>query len=1159
MRYTVLLIAVCALLVGVLFVLGPAEGKTIIVDDDWPGADHSTISAAIAAASAGDTIRVYDGTYNEANAVGKSLYLVGNGTGTMIYGHKKDHTFGFSLLHGGCQVSGFHFYKWWPTHHYGAIGVFSDDNLIFDNTFHDNGRGIFFGRSRNNEIFNNTFDYGYYHILAREGTDEVRIAHNSFTKQYSSGILIQNSRGVEIFSNTFYNHTRCALTVSECSDANVSFNLFLACDDTSERRFGASLHLSSDVNVDNNTFIGHGRAIFAWGTTDLRIEHNTILDGEEGLYFSRTWVDRKQTGQWCNGTIVRNNNIMGQSRLGANATDGQVASIDARYNWWADASGPYHDSTNTDGLGVTVTDLIAYDPYLSSMVDDMPPVAIIHRVTPGIATEGDPITFMGRALARNVTTDHVWTSSIDGEIYHGTDVVFTSSDLSPGTHTITLRVRDTYGEWSEGVSVKLTVNGRPAASIKSISPPLVNDGELVTFVGVAFDHEDDIRRVLWESDIDGELGSELEFATSSLSNGTHVITLRVMDGYDLWSHAAVGEVVVNGRPRAFIDSIEHPLVNEGEPVILRGGYVDHEDGVVAFWWGSDIDGELSDQMIFYTASLTNGTHIITFRVKDDFQVWSRNVTATVVVNGLPRAAIEAISPNPAVQGEAVAFRGSVLDHEGSILEFEWTSDLQGTVGVGEDFTTSGLVRGTHVITFRVMDGHRVWSEPVVTVLHVNGRPTAWIAYDGPSVVTEGEVVHLQGGFEDPEGDVRGYLWESDLDGEVGSVWNLTSSTFSNGTHVISFRVRDGLGAWSEPATLAITVNGLPRCRILPLTTEWVDEGQEVTLTAVLEDDEGDLGLIEWSSDRDGALGKDGTLTTTGLSNGTHEITLRVQDGYGAWSEPATYTVKVNGRPRARIESVGPATTMEGQRVHFSGAGVDDLAVLEYRWTSSIDGELPRIAVFSTEDLSPGVHVISFAVADNRGAWSDPATVSISVEAIDARVGVEDIHLPDNALEGFEVTLGCTLVNTGNVPALGLSVRFTSGDLLIGVVDLEGPIHTGDRRAVEVAWTPVPGDHGVLVEVFRGGLLVCSGTPDGVLRVESTDGPGEPPTETPVPGENDRPAGVDDGNILLVLAVAISITVAVVYMIWTRIRAVASMDWEDGGSTDQPGTADAYKR
>ncbi len=1136
MRKVMIIIAICALAVGVLFMLGPADAKTIVVDDDWAGADYDNIRDAINAAREGDTVRVYDGTYNEDNVVDKAIDLVGNGTSTIIDGYKKDHTFGFNLAHGGCQVSGFYFYKWWPTHHYGAIGVFSDDNVIFDNTFYDNGRGIFFGRCRNNEIFNNTFDDSYYHILAREGIEEVRIAHNSFTKQYSSGILIQHSRGVEIFSNTFFNHTRCAMTVSECSDVAVSFNMFLACDDTSERRIGASLHLSSDVNVDNNTFIGHGRAVFAWGTTDVRIEHNTILDGEEGLYFSRTWVERTQTGPWCNGTIVRNNNIIGQSRLGANATYGQVTSIDARYNWWAAASGPYHNSTNTAGLGVAVTDLITYDPYLSSMVADMPPVAIIHKVTPNITTEGDPVTFMGRGLARNVTTEHVWTSSIDGEIYHGTDVVFTLSDLSPGTHTITLKVRDTYGEWSEEVSTTLVVNGLPTARIKTISPPVVNEGELVVFLGEALDPENDIARVVWKSDIDGVIGYLLEFGTTWLSNGTHTITLAVMDCYGAWSRPATGEVIVNGIPRSGIEPLERPLVNEGEPVILRGLYHDHEDSVVAYWWGSDIDGVLSDQPMFHTSSLTNGTHTITFRVMDDFMVWSENATATVTVNGLPRVTIASITPRPAIEDESVSFEGDWTDHEGRISMHEWVSDIDGTISYQEDFVTVLLSRGTHAITYRVMDGQGVWSEWAWTTVTVNGRPKAWIEPFQEGRVNEGDTVSLEGGFSDPEDDIRGYRWESDLDGVVGTVWDLTISTLTNGTHVISFQVMDGMGAWSAPSTVLVTVNGIPRCRILDIEPVHALEGEVVQLSGAWEDHEDDITRVEWTSSIDGLLGGGPVLKTSSLSNGTHTITLLVMDGHGIWSEPATGTVKVNGRPRSWIESAGPAVTLEGRTVSLSGAATDDLAVVAYLWTSSIDGDLSEMAVFSTGDLSPGEHIVTFTALDNEGVWSEPSTTTLLVEAIVLDLELRVTELPEEAVEGQLLTLRCTVSNRGNVAMGGLTVRFLMNSDEVATVSLDRAISPGKETVLETSWTALVGQHALLVELYQGEAKSASKISDGTVLVMPFEDPEEPN------GPPERPSSSDDADtgldrtVLTALVVAVVISVAVFNVAWLRSRS-----------------------
>ena len=60
MRSSYLLLLVLLLAASAtLLLVEPSDARTIIVDDDWNGADHNTIRAAIAAASDGDTIRVY--------------------------------------------------------------------------------------------------------------------------------------------------------------------------------------------------------------------------------------------------------------------------------------------------------------------------------------------------------------------------------------------------------------------------------------------------------------------------------------------------------------------------------------------------------------------------------------------------------------------------------------------------------------------------------------------------------------------------------------------------------------------------------------------------------------------------------------------------------------------------------------------------------------------------------------------------------------------------------------------------------------------------------------------------------------------------------------------------------------------------------------------
>ena len=43
------------------------------------------------------------------------------------------------------------------------------------------------------------------------------------------------------------------------------------------------------------------------------------------------------------------------------------ATINAKSNWWGDASGPYHETLNTDGKGVKVSDRVDFQPYLKEV------------------------------------------------------------------------------------------------------------------------------------------------------------------------------------------------------------------------------------------------------------------------------------------------------------------------------------------------------------------------------------------------------------------------------------------------------------------------------------------------------------------------------------------------------------------------------------------------------------------------------------------------------------------------------------------------------------------------------------------------------------------------------------------------------------------------
>ncbi len=1079
--------------VGALFVFSAvADAKTIIVDDDWSGADYDTIRAAVDAASDGDTIRVFAGRYKEDTQVNKRLDLIGNGTETIIDGTGKDHTFGFSLLGGGCNVSGFQFYYWWPTHEFGAIGIYSDGNRVFDNLFYYNARGTFLDSCNENHIFNNTFLLNQYGVCVTNNADDTNISFNTFTEPrgYGSyGILYGKSSNYTIFSNTFYNFTTSAIGIHRSDNVTVSFNMFEASPLQEGKRIGSMIFECTDTDVHNNTFVKCVKAVSLGGSINTLIAHNSISDCNTGIGIYPAGV-----GTMSIGTEVHFNNIFDNADFGIDAMTNTAEVLNATHNWWGDASGPYHPVNNSLGFGNEVSDNVDFDPWLGTRFTPLPPIAFIVGLRPSLATEGDPVLFSGRGLARNYTDLQVWRSSIDGEIYRGPSFAFTRNDMSNGTHTIYLKVRDVYGIWSDEVSTTLVVNGRPRARIEAISPPLTNEGENVSFEGSFFDHENDVTTYRWQSDIDGFLSSSLEFSTNELSNGTHNITFDVMDGYNVWSHEALGQATVNGLPLAWILEIEPTFVNETDPVVFRGDYRDHERDISRFEWSSDIDVHLSDQRMFATSTLTNGTHTITFRAMDGYGEWSEPATGTVTVNGIPIAAIDSIGPNPTTMGEFVDFRGSYIDDGNTIVSYEWESDIDGTLSFIKDFATSELSPGSHVITFRVMDRHRVWSEMAMAILFVNQRPVASIDSIEPGLTNEGELVRFYGNYTDLENDIREFLWESDIDGSLSSYQEFSTSGLSKGVHNITFRVMDGQDVWSKNATMTVAVNGIPSANITSIEPSFANEGDVVHFEGGFEDFEDDVTTIEWVSDIDGPLSSVLSFDISTLSPGTHVINYRVMDGHGVWSERAVGSVSINEYPLAFILRIDPEEVYEWDEVTFEAGGSDDGTVVEYRWTSSIDGVIGSGATFTRTDLSIGSHTITLTVMDDHGAWSVEVTGHLEILANPVELALTDIVFTTPVFENEEISIEAVMDNIGRIPVSEITVRFSIDHIAIGSASINSSLEPGNGVTVAIDWLSQLGNHTISAELVHDGIVLVSMESNRTLDVLTTPVEPEPPKQ-----------------------------------------------------------------
>jgi len=247
---------------------------------------------------------------------------------------------------------------------------------------------------------------------------------------------------------------------------------------------------------------------------------------------------------------------------------------------------------------------------------------------------------------------------------------------------------------------------------------------------------------------------------------------------------------------------------------------DEGDRVVAylFQWGDGGDSGWTDSSAVTHSYSDPGSYSAFLHVRDSHGVASTPVVGYAKVDvgttpaNEPPTAVLTVDRATADVGETVTLRGGDSeDPDGTVEAFRFDfGDGEGTGWVSTPTAVHSYSReGAYTATLEVRDDEGLASPAAtsarVTVVHVNLRPTASIVDVSPDNLVEGDEVTLTGAGHDIDGAVAGYHWESDIDGDLGDTATVTTSSLSAGTHVVSFKVRDDVGAWSEPATRTVVV------------------------------------------------------------------------------------------------------------------------------------------------------------------------------------------------------------------------------------------------------------------------------------------------------------------------------------------------------------------
>jgi PKD repeat protein len=284
----------------------------------------------------------------------------------------------------------------------------------------------------------------------------------------------------------------------------------------------------------------------------------------------------------------------------------------------------------------------------------------------------------------------------------------------------------------------------------------------------------------------------------------------------------------------------------------------------------------------------------------------------------------------------------------------------------------GYLRLTHEM---MVDTNPV--EAVLTATPLKVAPGMDVTFDGSkSVLGSGPGKYL---FDYGDTETSGWQTLSEVKHSYDRV----------GEYTARLTVQDAGGVRSTNdafATIAVTTEGFkPTAEILDVSPDPAHHGELVTMTGKGTPVQGTaIKAFEWRSSRDGSLGSLALVTTDQLTQGSHMITLRVQDQRDTWSDPACVNLTVLPprsawslevtTPRGGAHLSGPTATVKGT-AFFATVSIDrvELRVDGGTWMT-VQGRTDWQFTLDLTELREGKHTLEVR-AHGGGSVSDVVAVT----------------------------------------------------------------------------------------------------------------------------------------------------------------------------------------
>jgi len=640
-------------------------------------------------------------------------------------------------------------------------------------------------------------------------------------------------------------------------------------------------------------------------------------------------------------------------------------------------------------------------------------------------TLGDKLTYDW-----NFTVVPLGSTMADGSLSPGDDNATPSfTPDRAGLYRLSLDVKDTAGNWSGEVYVKLDVkktNEAPVADAGADQTVTVSDRVELNSSG-STDNDGAIMAWQWNASVGNPSVMTLNDATLPVAwftaptvVGVYEFSLLVRDDNLTWSEVdhinITVELPANQPPVAVAPNDFVTRVDEVAYLNASASYDQDAGSIVAWDWNCTshpsltITDDKAEEASF--TPVLSGTYVFSLVVQDDRGDWSAEDSVTVTVqaadvNVPPVADIAGAAVIDRYVGDDVVLDGSASrDDDGTIVEYLWNcTSHPGLSFTGQNTTTLSFrpgEPGDYMFTLEVLDDNGSWSVSADTVTvrvtqpPVNSAPEPVIA--GPSIkVRPGEQVTLDGSqSSDRDGSIVEFKWRCishptlTFTGQNTTYIRFTVSEV--GDYTFTLDVQDNMGAWADDEaywTVSVKTNVAPVANItgpdhgLP--------GVNITFSAAASTDEdGDVVAWSWNctshDDIDINGSEEEVMHFMPMYADIYVIVLTVMDDEDAWSSVVEYEVNITAIDQHPVaDAGGDKQARMGAQVELNGGGSYDVEgdIVTWLWkctshptVSGLVNADQMIAAFTPPD--PNTFVFSLEVEDEAGQWSEPDSVTVTV-------------------------------------------------------------------------------------------------------------------------------------------------------------------------------------